>query len=229
LRGNSGGDGTLNRPLVQALVRHRGLDQPGALWALIDRGTFSAAVIMAVDLESWTSAILVGEKTGGGPNTYGDSRRIVLPNSGITVRVSSLYWQLTDPRDERDGVTPHLAMEESYADWQARRDPVLEAALAERSAATPPAGTWRGTIGYERARESFELSLAADSAAVSIPGFGIERAPLADFGVSHGRISGVWKVGPRETRLDAVETGGRLAGIVTYRGRSLPVVLERTR
>lgn len=229
LRGNSGGDGTLNHPLVKALVRNRRLDELGTLWALIDRGTFSAAVMMAVDLETWTNAILVGEKTGGGPNSYGDSRRIVLPNSGITVRVSSLYWQLTDPRDERDGVTPHLAMTESYADWQARRDPVLEVALAGFSTAAPPAGNWRGIVGYRNFREVFELSVAADSAWVSIPGFGIERVPLGSVARTSGRLAGAFEVGPREAQLEVIEVGDRLAGIVAYRGRRLPVVLERAR
>jgi len=34
---------------------------------------------------------------------YGDSRKIVLPNSGITVRVAILpYWQDWHPTDQRD-------------------------------------------------------------------------------------------------------------------------------
>ena len=52
--------------------------QPGGLWALIDRGTFSAAVMMSADLEMRTPTLLAGEKTGGHPNSYGDSRRVVL-------------------------------------------------------------------------------------------------------------------------------------------------------
>src|SRR4029079_12222584 len=101
--------------------------RPGGLWVLTDRGTFSAAVMIAAALENPTTGLFAGEKTGGHPNSYGDSRRIVLPQTGLTVRVSSLYWQLTGPRDQRDGITPLVPIEARFADWKANRDPVLDA------------------------------------------------------------------------------------------------------
>jgi hypothetical protein len=142
-RGNVGGNGFLNHPLVQRLIRAERLWRPGGLWVLIDRGTFSAAVMLCADLELHTPAILLGEKTGGHPNSYGDSRRVVLPNTGLTVRVSSLYWQLTGPNDTRDGITPHVPVMIHFAAWGANRDPALEAALARGSTAGL-AGVWSG-------------------------------------------------------------------------------------
>ena len=53
------------------------------------------------DLEEYTDAVFVGEPSAGKPNSYGDSRTITLPNSGITVRVSIYYWQRTHPLDSQ--------------------------------------------------------------------------------------------------------------------------------
>ena len=87
LRLNRGGDGTLNRPLLLALIKARKLEGSGRLFAIIGRGTFSAAQFMVNELERYTDAVFVGEPSGGKVNSYGDSRKIVLPHSGITVRV----------------------------------------------------------------------------------------------------------------------------------------------
>jgi hypothetical protein len=93
LRLNRGGDGTLNQPLVLSLIRSAKLEGPGRLFVVIGRSTFSAAQFLVHDLEEYTDAVFVGEPTAGKPNSYGDSRRITLPNSGITVRASIYYWQ----------------------------------------------------------------------------------------------------------------------------------------
>jgi hypothetical protein len=110
LRSNPGGNGSFNRVLLHALIRSRKLRQPGRLFVLIGRRTFSAANDLCVRLEQNTNAVFVGEPTGGSPNGYGDSRKLTLPSSGLTVRVSTLYWQPSDPRDKRDAVAPDIAV-----------------------------------------------------------------------------------------------------------------------
>jgi tetratricopeptide (TPR) repeat protein len=137
LRLNRGGNGELNRPLVVALIRSVKVDRPGGLYVLIGRSTWSAAQMLVNDLERYTNAVFVGEPSGGKANHYGDSRRITLPHSGITVRVSTLWWQ-GDERDRRPWKAPDVAAELTLADYRANRDPGLEAALAyvpERSLA----------------------------------------------------------------------------------------------
>jgi hypothetical protein len=127
---NGGGNGTLNRPLVLALIRADSLRARGHLFVLIGRRTFSAAQFLVSDLERWTDAIFVGEPTASRGNHYGDSYRIRLPNSGVTVRVSTLYWQFSDPRDLRPWTPPEVATELTFDDYRHNRDPALEAALA---------------------------------------------------------------------------------------------------
>jgi Tetratricopeptide repeat/Peptidase family S41 len=132
LRLNRGGDGTLNQALILSLIRSPKLEGPGRLFVLIGRSTFSAAQFLVHDLEQYTDAVFVGEPTAGRPNSYGDSRRITLPNSGITVRVSIFYWQRTHPLDTRQWKGPDVAAELTSRDYRANVDPAMREVLAYR-------------------------------------------------------------------------------------------------
>jgi tetratricopeptide (TPR) repeat protein len=145
LRDCAGGDGSLNRGLVLALLQLEMQARPVQIHALIGRGTFSAAVMLASDLERWTHAVFVGEPTGGSPSGYGDSRRMQLPHSGLTVRASTIYWRDWTPIEARPALEPELAVPYTAADARAGRDPVLEAALRHAPEADL-AGRLRGLL-----------------------------------------------------------------------------------
>jgi tetratricopeptide (TPR) repeat protein len=131
LRLNRGGNGSLNRPLVLSLIKSRKLEGPGSLFVLIGRSTFSAAQFLVNELEHYTNAVFVGEPSGGKASSYGDSRKITLPHSGITVRVSTLWWQV-DERDTRQWKAPDVAAELTSSDYRNNVDPGLQAVLAYR-------------------------------------------------------------------------------------------------
>lgn len=130
LRLNGGGDNYLNRGLVLALLGAPDLNRYGRLFTIIGRNTFSAAMSLVSALERWTETIFVGEPTGNTPSQYGDSRRYVLPHSGLTVRLSSIYWRDAEANERRPWVAPDIAAALSWADHAAGRDPALEAALS---------------------------------------------------------------------------------------------------
>jgi hypothetical protein len=136
LRLNGGGNGTLNRPLLLGIIKAESLDVRGRLFTIIGRRTWSAAQFLATQLENYSNTIFVGEPTASRGNAYGDSHRITLPNSGITVRVSTLWWQLSDPRDSRAWTPPEIAVDLSFEDYRNNRDPALEAILSHQ--ASPP-------------------------------------------------------------------------------------------
>jgi len=125
------GNGTLKRSLLLSLIKARKLDRPGSLFTLIGRSTFSAAQFLVNELERYTNAVFVGQRSGGKANSYGDSRKIILPHSGITVRVSTLWWQ-EDPRDAREWKAPDIAAELSSSDYRDNVDPALQAVLNYR-------------------------------------------------------------------------------------------------
>lgn len=115
MRDNYGGNNALNRPLLHGIIRSKKLQAPGSLFVLVGRRTFSAAMMLVIDLEEHTSAIFLGEPTGAAPNSYGDSKKITMPESGLLLRVSRLYWQYSDPRDARDTLVPHVVTDDPRA------------------------------------------------------------------------------------------------------------------
>jgi len=133
LRLNGGGNNYLNRGLVLALVGAGELNRFGRLFTIIGRNTFSAAMSLVSALEHWTETIFVGEPTGNTPSQYGDARRYVLPHSGLTVRLSSVYWRDANVDERRPWVAPDLATGVTWTDHAAGRDLALEAALAYRA------------------------------------------------------------------------------------------------
>jgi len=146
LRGNGGGNNYLNQPLVHALIRRPLLDHAGSLFVIVDRGTFSAAVSLAADLERETHALFVGEPTGAAPNSPGDPAHVTLPASGLVIRISTVFWQGSDPRDPRPFIAADLPAPETWADWLAHRDPALAAIesyrLPQGESDAPPNTHW---------------------------------------------------------------------------------------
>jgi hypothetical protein len=231
LRGNVGGNGYLNRPLLHGIIGAPLLRRPGSLFVLADRGTFSAAMMLLADLETHTPAIIVGEKTGGRPNGYGDSRRVRLPNTGLTVRASTLYWQTTDPRDTRDGITPHVQAEPTFADWKAGRDPVLDSTLAMIGPASDFAGDWAGIVSVDQERVPIRLKIGRASGGgrvvgIEAPDLGVPAGEGRDVKVESATLSFVVPGDqPLAFRLRARRT--TLVGTVRFQGSLLPLVARR--
>ena len=132
LRQNRGGDGTLIVPLIRSIIQSPSIDRAGHLFGIIGPATFSAAQMLTDALERYTDITFVGEPTGSKGNTYGDSRKIVLPNSGITVRVSIFYWQDWYPWDQREATTPQISAPLTFDAYRRKADPGLEAIVAAR-------------------------------------------------------------------------------------------------
>lgn len=126
LRFNGGGNNGLNRAVVIELIKSR-LNRRGKFFVIIGRSTFSAAQNLVNQLEKYTEATFVGEPTAAHPNHYGDNRPFTLPNSGLTVRASTLWWQDLDPRDDRFWTAPEIAVEISSEDYRKNIDPAMEA------------------------------------------------------------------------------------------------------
>jgi tetratricopeptide (TPR) repeat protein len=128
LRNNGGGNNYLNAAVVVQLIKSK-INKRGKLFVISGRSTFSAAQNLLNQIEKYTEAIIVGEPTGEHPNMYGDAAPFKLPNSGITVEASTLWWQDLDPRDEREWDAPEIAADISFADYRAGRDPSFQAVL----------------------------------------------------------------------------------------------------
>ena len=127
LRLNRGGNGMLIPPLIRTLIQSETIDRPDRLFAIIGPATFSAAQKLADALEEYTNATFVGEPSGSKGNAFGDSRKIMLPNSGMTVRASIYFWQDWHPQDKRDAIVPEIAAPLTLEAYRDNLDPALEA------------------------------------------------------------------------------------------------------
>ncbi|HUK12812.1 MAG TPA: hypothetical protein VLW17_05875 [Thermoanaerobaculaceae bacterium] len=129
VRLNGGGNNYLNLPLLHWILRCDKVNQPGKLFTIIGRQTFSAAQNFVNMMAKYTGTIFVGEPTGEAPNMFGDPAGIVLPNSRLEIRASTLWWQDMDQRDMRRWQAPQVAAEASFADYRRGVDPAIEAVL----------------------------------------------------------------------------------------------------
>ena len=129
LRNNPGGDNHTYAPLLEFLRTDRRVNRPGGLSVIIGPQTFSAATNFATEVDRDTAAVFVGEPTGGRPNLYGDVKPVELPNSGLTVEVSSRYWEFGGPDDHRPWIAP---------DIPASRSPPTTSCAAATGCSPPP-------------------------------------------------------------------------------------------
>jgi hypothetical protein len=129
LRLNGGGDNTTYASLLGALT-NASVNRRGRLFVLIGRATFSAAANFAADVDRLTKATFIGEPTGGFVRGYGDTVSVLLPKSGINVRIAARYWDFgKGSGDRRLAINPDRKVNVTIADFLAGRDPVLTAAL----------------------------------------------------------------------------------------------------
>ena len=130
VRLSRGGNGALLRPLVSGILRRPNVNERGKLLVLTGRATWSAAQLLVDDLQKFADVTLVGEPAASKGNHYGDPHRILLPNSGITVRAATTFWQAWSPGDERRWTAPDLAAGLSAGEYARNEDPVLATATA---------------------------------------------------------------------------------------------------
>jgi hypothetical protein len=125
-RHNPGGEIPSAKGLEDA-VREIEAMRPGTVRFLVGRGTFSAASFVIARLVAETGVQVVGEPTGGSSRSYSDPRLVESPESGIRVFVNTRLYESGEA--DWGPVQPDVEEQTTWADWQAGRDPVLDAAL----------------------------------------------------------------------------------------------------
>jgi hypothetical protein len=127
LRNNGGGNSGIFNPLLSYL-QNSTFNQSGKLFVIIGKHTFSSALLNAISLKKNTECILVGEPTGGKPNSYGEVRTFTLPNSGMIVQYCTKYFSTVtgDP----ESLFPDYYIDLTAQDYLNGRDPVLDFVLS---------------------------------------------------------------------------------------------------
>lgn len=130
IRSNSGGNGLLNKALIHEIIRCKKINQKGKLFTVIGRRTYSATMMLAVDLESHTQTLFVGEPTPASPNEISEFNPITLPYSRLMVSISCIYWQNSLAWDRRIWIAPDIVAEMTSEDYESNIDPAMNAILS---------------------------------------------------------------------------------------------------
>ena len=129
LRLNGGGDNTTYGSLT-TLFGSPAVNKRGKLYLLVGRATFSAAANFAAEIDRATRAVFLGESTGGGVETYGDTFPVLLPTVGWYVHIAARYHERKKSKnDRRLAVEPDVRIDLTSKQYFAGMDPVLERAL----------------------------------------------------------------------------------------------------
>ena len=130
LRLNGGGDFELGRQFLLPLLQSRpAINRSGGVYVIIGPGTFSAAMVTAIDLRHNATAILVGEATGARPNSYSEHGDFRLPNTGLGVSYSVRHYRFG--MDADSAVVPDKHVQPTWEQFRSGHDPVVEWILAQ--------------------------------------------------------------------------------------------------
>jgi tetratricopeptide (TPR) repeat protein len=127
LRHNSGGDGSINPPMIATMVFFEAYNPEGKMFVLIGRNTFSAAHNLLLDVDRLTNVIIVGEPSGSRPNALSEAGWFSLPYSGLGGLISSQFHQPSEPEDHRIWVAPHMPINLSSDEYFSGKDPSIDA------------------------------------------------------------------------------------------------------
>lgn len=133
LRNNGGGSDGVIHPLL-AVLAPSVRDGSIRLWGLIGEITYSSAIINAVMVTDM-GGYLAGSPTSGSVDHFGSVNGFALPNSGLEVRHSTKWIDLSTlletaiPYDV-EPLTPDIAIEPTWADYLAGKDTEVEYLLA---------------------------------------------------------------------------------------------------
>ncbi|MGE0133142.1 MAG: tetratricopeptide repeat protein [Blastocatellales bacterium] len=100
IRYNSGGDGSVLIPFIHKFIRSSRFNEPGRLFTITGRKTYSAGVMLYDLMLKHTNTILVGEPAGAPRSSYGDAGAFHLKHSRLQIEISSVHWQLTNSADK---------------------------------------------------------------------------------------------------------------------------------
>jgi len=125
LRNNAGGSDIVIEPFLNSLSKYLPLNPETDIFIITGRETFSAGITGVLDIKRTLenigrSAIIVGEATGGSPNSYGEVLSFELPNSRTPVQYSTKNFSLASK--EIQTIKPDIELFPSINDFKDNKD-----------------------------------------------------------------------------------------------------------
>jgi hypothetical protein len=155
--------------------------------------------------------------------SYGDSRKTVLPQTGITIRISTLFWQYSGPKDDRESIAPHIAVPVLWSDVARGHDAALEIALAVPQP-IPAGAAWSGRMTLDRT----EVAMSGRAADMDIAGVA-KNMKIADVVIDGTRMTFRSELEGKPFVFEAVSLGSFVVGEAVFdnrRGNPFPFALR---
>ncbi len=124
LRYNGGGSSRQGTEFIEKLAKFLEEHPAVQTYVVLGRGTFSSAILNAMDFKRLTNATFVGEETAGKPNHFGEVRNFRLPDSNLNISYSTKYFKRTE--ENINTISPDIIIEMSFSDLKHGIDPVYE-------------------------------------------------------------------------------------------------------
>jgi hypothetical protein len=217
MRNNSGGTTSILNPWI-GQIRTSRFNQPGRLYVIVGRATFSAAMEATNLLHDNTTAIFVGESTGAKPRFQLRRGDFALPYFGIRVSYSRGAEAATVPDAT---LTPDIPTGLTFQQYMNGIDPALDTILS--MAAPRPAGFCTavlnpGNLNISAVAGNYTIEVRADSdcpwKVSSLPSW------IAVSGTDSGFGSG------RITLSVTANSGGQRGSILSVGDAPLPVMQQ---
>ena len=129
LRGNYGGDYFMGLILASWLNASDSINWKSNVYVLVDRVTYSAAMVNAVQFKQLLNARIIGEPTGANPNGYQDLGQFKLPNSNLLITYTKRLFRLQD--ESTLGLQPDVMFAPKWINYKNGVDEVLNWVLKD--------------------------------------------------------------------------------------------------
>jgi len=217
MRNNTGGTTSILGPWIDEIQASR-FNQPGRLYVIVGRATFSAAMEATDDLHDRTAAIFVGEPTGGKPQFELRKGTFPLPYFSLAASYSNGVERTTDPDSS---LTPDIGVGLTFAQYMQGIDPAMNAILSiapPQPSASCAVSLIPGALNAAAAGENDTVAVqASHSCQWMASGF---PSWITSSGTASGTGDGT------VTLATAENSGGQRGAIVSIGGAALPVIQQ---
>lgn len=177
LRFNTGGNSAIASPMID-WISGLPLNDPSRLFVIIDKPTFSSAVLNALQFKLRTKATFIGEPTGGKPNSYGEVRSFDLESVKVSVSYSIKYFRYLVDSDP-DSLYPDDLTETTAEEYFNGIDPIMnkivEGKVKIPEYKPPPKPVLTRAQKWQQDLDELKTRLISESKYVDISKADIER------------------------------------------------------
>ena len=149
------------------------------------------------------------------------------PNSGLSLRVSSLYWQVSSPTDKRDCITPLLSAQPNAASLRNDKDLALDLVHSLFKKPVSTKGTFLGHLAVPNQPLDLSFQVAADTATLTVQKLGLENKPIANLQHKGAMLEGNVALGRQKIAVHGRFAGSYFVGWLELSGRPYSFVAEQ--